>query len=485
MDTIRSTRRILLIALLGVLLLFACTPQEPILIIITPTPDPDAATATPVPTLEVQEQQEQPQEPTDTATVVTPVEPTPEGTQFGPITREDYILPTLPPPEIEIPTVTPTPPAPTAIPVDTETPGPTPTPLPNLDPSQMGIQVYWNLEFEDFISVVHQVETTGVGWIKIQVNWAFIQPEGPNTFGERFQLFERQVEAAARPHDVRVMLSIAKAPNWARSDLTESGPPDNPQDLADFLTFMLNETKIGQSIDAIEIWNEPNLIREWRGTLPFSGGGYMQIFGPAYDAVRAYSPDMAIITAGLAPTGSIDGATINDRTYLQQMYDAGLGNYQDPNLGIGVHPYGWGNPPDARCCASERGWDDNPQFYFLDNIEDMHDIMVRNGHQNQRLWVTEFGWATWEGLPNDPPEVWMTFNTAQDQANYAIRAFEIGQERPYIGPMMLWNLNFANVVTVEQRQEISGYSIVNPVLFPSERPLFNMLAEVTDDENTR
>ena len=36
---------------------------------------------------------------------------------------------------------------------------------------------------------------------------------------------------------------------------------------------------------------------------------------------------MQIITAGLAPTGANTG-TVDDRTFLRQMYAAGLANYQ-------------------------------------------------------------------------------------------------------------------------------------------------------------
>jgi hypothetical protein len=45
--------------------------------------------------------------------------------------------------------------------------------------------------------------------------------------------------------------------------------------------------------------------------------------------------------------------------------------------------------------------------------------------------------------------------------------------------MILWNLNFANPFIVEQRSEIAGYSLLNPAIFPQERPLYNALAVVT------
>jgi hypothetical protein len=64
------------------------------------------------------------------------------------------------------------------------------------------------------------------------------------------------------------------------------------------------------------------------------------------------------------------------------------------------------------------------------------------------LWTTEFGWATFEGLrtvdntqpPNPPDQPFFGFINQVQQANYTLRAFQLGQERPYLGPMILWNL---------------------------------------------
>jgi peptidoglycan hydrolase-like protein with peptidoglycan-binding domain len=84
------------------------------------------------------------------------------------------------------------------------------------------------------------------------------------------------------------------------------------------------------------------------------------------------------------------------------------------------------------------------------------------------MWLTEFGYATWRdldvGLP-DPQEnnLWMNYNTPEDQANYTIRALEIAQrERTDIAMTFLWNLNFANDLSVNNRQEVVAYSLMLP-----------------------
>ena len=481
-------KKTFLLVIISLFVLVACSPSETIRVIVTPTPDPNIPTFTPMPTLEpTSTSTTQPSEtplPTNTMSVPSEVVTGPTNTLVAPAVGEGYVLPTLEPPAtalLDIPTETPLPiPTGTTIAPATSTPivtaGPSSTPIPLLDANRVGIQVDPYMEYAQFELVVGHLNVIGVRWVKMQVDWGRLQPNEPNDFNAEMQLLEQQIELIDRS-GINVMLSIVKAPTWARlTDQQEDGTPDNPQQLAEFITFLLG-TKIGPIVDAIEVWNEPNLIREWRGGLEFGGAGYMQLFAPAYNAIRTYSPSITIITAGLAPTSNIGTDAIDDRDFLGQMYANGLGNYQD--IVIGLHPYGWGNAPDSRCCG-DAGWDEDPHFYFLSNIEELRQISVENGHENLQMWVTEFGWATWDGIPNEPPELWMSFNTAQEQSDFAIRAFEIAQAIPYLGPMMLWNLNFANEIRVlEQRDERTAYSALNPAVFPSERPLYWAVARAT------
>lgn len=351
----------------------------------------------------------------------------------------------------------------------------------------MGIQLFSNMGRDEWDASLSRAKELGVEWVKVQLNWAFVQPNGQDPNEPLLRLFEINLETA-RQFGFKVLLSVAKAPAWARNGDTGSGPPGDPQTFADFLTMLFTQTKIGESIDAIELWNEPNLRLEWEtDQYPFSGAGYMRLFGPAYGAVRGYRQDLTVIVAALAPTGDSEG-TRNDRVYLQEMYDAGLGSYRD--VVIGVHPYGWANPPDARCCdpSPNRGWDDQPQFFFLDTLEDTRAIMNRNGHADVQMWVTEFGWTVWEdlgGVLPDPQDanLWMRENTPKLQADYTLRAFEIGLSRPDVGVMILWNLNFANPLTVQNRDETAGYSLLvmaeGNLQFTSARPLFYLLPFAT------
>jgi hypothetical protein len=481
------------------LVLVGCEQRAPILVYVTPTTLPQiGAVSSPVPADIT---------PTSFPTIgpppsATPAEPTPEAaatdvplvviptisanaTILGPVIGPDY---TLPPTSTPRPTVTPEPgAAPTETPADVvdaaaappepTTVRPAGTPLPSLDRSRMGIQLDSNLDENDWRDAVglRVEEQLDFAWVKVQLPWEDLQPNGPTDFGESFQRFEQYIQYADR-EGLNILISVAKAPAWARSNQNEDGPPDDPQVLANFMTFLLDKLPM---IDAIEVWNEPNLQREWQGTLPFNGAGYMRLFTPSYQAIKAANPSVIVITAGLAPTGNNPGSR-DDREYLREMYNNGLAQYAD--VAIGVHPYGWANAPDSQCCGS-RGWDDDPHFFFLDTLRDYRQMMQSFGHTTQELWATEFGWPTWEGLGVQPPEEWMNWLTRWDQGNYLIRAFQIAQEQPGMGPMFLWNLNFAMLGNlVQERDERVGYSLLVP-LPVNERPAFWMLYDaVRPDE---
>ncbi|MBZ0302459.1 MAG: hypothetical protein K8J31_22125, partial [Anaerolineae bacterium] len=148
------------------------------------------------------------------------------------------------------------------------------------------------------------------------------------------------------------------------------------------------------------------------------------------------------------------------------------------HVAVGSHPFSWGNPPDVHCCntVDGQGWDDNPVFFFSDTLEDYRNIMVRNGHTDVKLWATEFGWATWDEFPGDPPETWMSYTNKWQQAEYTLRAFEIGQQTDYLGTMILWNMNFAWLPgLVENRDERAAYSLLTRLKPQQERPLYWML----------
>jgi serine/threonine protein kinase len=333
------------------------------------------------------------------------------------------------------------------------------------DTSRMGVQLMANVTNGDWGSVLSLAQPLNLGWVKIQVNWRQLQPEGRDTRGADYNIVLSNIQDA-NARGFRVLVSVAKAPDWARSTTELNGPPDDVADLVAFVQMLLADA--GTNISAIEVWNEPNLQREWSGTLPFNGGGYLQLFTPVYEQIQSQSPQLAVLTAGLAPTDTTN-VSVNDRDFLWQMYDAGLSGLD--NAMIGAHPFGWGNAPDALCCdpIDGRSWDDQPQFFFFNTLNAYHNIMNDNDDANKQIWATEFGWTTWDDLSAQAPEEWMNYITSSERGAYILRAFEIGHSFDFVGPMFLWNMNFADTLSVSNGDEMAGFSL----LYRNEQNVYN------------
>ncbi|MFQ3659259.1 MAG: protein kinase [Anaerolineae bacterium] len=339
-----------------------------------------------------------------------------------------------------------------------------------LDRQRVGFQLAEATNGARWPNALDLVNATGAGWVKVQVSWAELQPNGPNDISPAFQSLIANLQAA-RQSGLRVLVSIAKAPNWARAEsYPRSGPPDDPAAFGRFVTLLLQQAN--GSINAVEIWNEPNLAYEWTGALPRTGAAYMRLFDAGYRAVRAISPEIVVVTAGLAP--SIDGdLATDDRRFLRQMIAAGLANYRD--IAIGVHPYGWANAPDVRCCVviGERGWNDSPYFYFLDNLEITRTILTAGGI-NRPLWITEFGYPTWDGLPGQPPEEWYGYLSSEEQASFLVRAVQVAHNLGYVDNVFLWNLNFASDAELARSSAFNAFSLV--LRDSDRRPAFQRLS---------
>lgn len=352
-------------------------------------------------------------------------------------------------------------------------PNRTPVPGPPLVRSHLGIQGYFAIP-EVMDQWMAKVTDMGFTWVKYQVDWRQLE-NPPDQYPTLSTLDAFMDDAQGRR--LNILLSIVKAPDWARSTTEGSGPPADYGALTDFAKFLAGRYK--NRLDTIqiafEIWNEPNTLREWVGA-PLSAKDYVNLLAGAYVAIKAEDMRYTVISAGLAPTGISDGVnSIDDREYLRQMFDADLARVSD---GIGVHPYGWANPPSARCCGDPNtppGYDEHPSFFFLNTIEDYRAMQLEYGDGADKLWITEFGWGTVEGfgVPVPPGAPYFTDITEQLQAEYVWQAYLMAQQWDYMGPMFLWNLNMVTIPSVDA--EAAAYSIFSSIDNP--RPAYELLRD--------
>ncbi len=345
-------------------------------------------------------------------------------------------------------------PAPTVPPKTPTTEAPTPLPPPVPKPSygvQLHIPPEWEME-----PTIRWAEGLGVGWVKDQVQWHTVE-HGRDRFD--WENTDRVVEGLHQA-GFNILLGVTRAPDWTRAAELEGGPP---ADYAEFARFM--EQLAGRyrgRVQAYELWNEPNLAREWRGDT-LDPARFVALVAEGAGGVRRGDPDAVVISGGPAVTGIDDGVTaIDDRVFLRGMLEAGVVEHVDA---IGAHPYGYANPPDesvqddAHTATSHH---EHPSFFFLDTLEDYRHLLREYGSEGLDIWVTEFGWPSPEGIGEMDMAGWEYGNQVSEaqQADYIVRAFEMGDERPWVGPMFLWNLNLATIWGPDNT--FSAYSLLRP-----------------------
>ena len=336
-----------------------------------------------------------------------------------------------------------------------------------VDADEVGIQLH--LHAEDQGLMINRLEDLNVGWVKLQVSWKTFEPRPGQYDADWFGELDSFIQLA-NEKEIKVLLSVAKAPEWSRPTTEMDGPPS---DFAQFQRFMRDITARYQGeVDAYELWNEPNLRREWNGTA-LSPEAFVDLIAAGARGVREVDGGVILISGAPATTGINDGVNaIDDRLYFERMLAAGVGEHVD---GIGVHPYGWANPADALMGEPVSGvtsHNDHPSFFFAHTVADYLNLMDRY-RVDQPLWVTEFGWGSFETFERQPPAeaLFMQQVSEAQQADYVVNALKIGVPQAKIGPMFLWNLNFAPLLGTQFSE--SGYSILRPD--ETERPVYDQL----------
>jgi hypothetical protein len=309
------------------------------------------------------------------------------------------------------------------------------------------------------------LRNAGINWAKLTVPWRSIEASCKNCID--WTDLDRVV-AASTAAGVKLMVRVDHQPDWSRAVPAENGPPDDMYDYADFVSVLAKRYKAGSlkgTVDAIQVWNEPNLSREWGGA-PINrdqAAQYMYMLKETYTLVKAEDPTKIVVSAGLSPTGTNDGTAMPDLDYLNWMYEFGLAQYSDV---VGVHAPGYGSAPEAMLNSDPRF--PHESFYFR-RVEQLREAMTLNGDGAKPFWVLEFGWTTDQV---NPEYSWYAVSPAQ-QADYVVKAYQYARTNwaPQVGVMFVWNIaDPAWTVANEQY----WWSITNPD--GTTRPAYDALA---------
>ncbi len=203
--------------------------------------------------------------------------------------------------------------------------------------------------------------------------------------------------------------------------------------------------------DAIEVWNEMNIDREWK-TGSISPAIYVSLLAKSYNAIKGANGSTLVITGAPAPTGA-EGAfgtarVWNDDRYVAGMAAAGAARYADC---IGVH-YNEGIVGPDQASGDPRGF--YPTRYFSTMLN-----RALGPFPGKKACFTELGFLTPEGYPPLPGGfAWAGGTSLAEQAAWLARAAVLSSSSGRVRLMIIFNVDF----TLYGEDPQAGYAIMRP-----------------------
>lgn len=305
-----------------------------------------------------------------------------------------------------------------------------PAPRVTLDPPQ-------TVDTQHPAVCVHTRFTGEVEEWKIQRTLRLVREMGASTIVEFFPwsyvegargvydwAYADRIVRHAENQGLAIIARLGLVPGWVRPPVHEKVTNDNylPYDEFDAFARYVSAfvTRYQGRVDAIIVWNEPNLSLEW-GDRPVDPEAYTELLRLSYAAAKAASPDMRVLGGALAPTTEPEdsGSGMNDIRYLERMYEAGARGHFDA---LAVHTYGFTSPADAP---------PDPAVINFRRIELLRDVMAHYGDAGTPVTITESGW-------NDDPW-WTKAVRPPERIAYTLAAYEMVEAWSWAEHLCLWN----------------------------------------------
>lgn len=271
------------------------------------------------------------------------------------------------------------------------------------------------------------MQRAGMTWMKVQLRY----PQDASA-----------AIAGARANGFKILIGTVGEPGQLAS---------NPNYIGEFANWLAGIAAAGP--DAIEVWNEPNIDREWpRGQI--NGAAYTQMLIAGYQAIKGANGNVIVISGAPAPTGAAGNAGCTDRlcnddVFLRDMVNAGAMNYMDC---VGVH-YNEGIVSPLQVSGDIR---DNYRTRYYDTMVNTY-WSITGGQRP--LCFTEIGFASPEGFPPLPGGfAWAQNVTVAQQAAWLAQAAAKASQSGRVRLMIVWNVDFARYDADPQ----AAYAIVRP-----------------------
>jgi LysM repeat protein len=277
-----------------------------------------------------------------------------------------------------------------------------------------------------------QMTGAGMKWAKVQIKWSQGQPPS---------IAQGAIDAA-HGQGFKVLLSVLGEPSQLAANPT--------QFYQDFATFLGGVAALGP--EAIEVWNEQNIDREWPVGL-ISGTQYTQMLSAAYQAIKNADSNVLVISGAPAPTGFFNGCSTSgcdDDKFIRQMANAGAANFMDC---VGIH-YNEGILPPTATSGDPRGNSGHYTRYYQSMVN-----VYAGTFPGKQLCFTELGYLSPEGYGPLPAGFeWAAGVTVQNQAEWLADAARLSRDGGRVRLMIVWNVDSDHFGADPQ----AGFAIVRP-----------------------
>ncbi|MGD2077709.1 MAG: SH3 domain-containing protein [Chloroflexota bacterium] len=261
-----------------------------------------------------------------------------------------------------------------------------------------------------------QMQFAGMNWVKRQHKW------GPGNTGQEVAGLISEAHNAG----FKILLSIP-------------GPPyPGSINFSEYVGFLGRVAALPDPPDAIEIWNEQNIDREWPSG-QISPQAYVQnMLAPAYQAIKGANAGVMVISGAPAPTGAFGGgcsaAGCDDAAYVAGMAAAGAAAYMDC---IGIH-YNEGIISPTQTSGDPRGNSSHYTRYFWGMVNAYYNAFGGS----RQLCFTELGYLTPEGYGGLPGGFsWAGNVTVAQQAQWLAEAVSLAANSGKVRMLIVWNVD--------------------------------------------
>ncbi len=279
-------------------------------------------------------------------------------------------------------------------------------------------------------NTVNAMRRAGMSWVKKQFRYSGQDPSAVAGMINE-----------AHANGFRILVGVVGSPGA----VTEAGYFER------FASFLGGVAALGA--DAIEVWNEPNIDREWAGG-SIDPARYTEMLRLAYNAIKGANPNTLVVSGAPAPTGffgGCGGGGCDDDAFVRGMAAAGAARYMDC---IGAH-YNEGIVSPHQTSGDPRGNSGHYSRYFWGMVNTYSSAIGGA----RPICFTELGYLTPEGFPPLPGGfAWAGSVTVAQQAQWLDQAVSLAAGSGRVRLLIIWNVDFTNYGA----DPMAGYAMIRP-----------------------